>query len=578
MSLFSCPNASRSLLRVAARGLSSSSSSTTTTTSRLLSTCTSRTRSMTPSHARTALRPIPATPRYAVFTTTTCGQRRTFFRPAIIRDYVDLPRDYKDRTGLPFRQKDLSPAEVERIFGGDMQPASANHLLRILHGRRVAGTLDDPAFAVHTAQYPEDQVARALAYLRGSVKVDEVINAGLRAEDELSQMEVDPRQEEEEEEGYTGRGTKEREVASAGETAEPVEYKPDPIYGRSRFDEIRARNQAKEKARQRALEEERKAAEAEGRIVPESEDDPRSRSLVEVDEGQRAITNPKIAEYYKEASSDMKEPPRMTMRERVGPSLVVFLLGVGFLASLAMVYNEPSDRYRLLPEVSTGVATVGAMVGLNLLVFALWRVPPLWKALNRYMIFVVGKPRPLTLFTANFSHQEFKHLAINMAILALGGVHLHEDLGRLGFLTMFLGCGAAGFLSGLVTYSARGMLGITSLGASGAVMGVLGAYYWDHRDDRFRVFGLPQEGVHGIVWWALLVGFSVFEAFSTFAVKNRTDVVGHVAGLVSGMLGIELMNWAGLGRKRKTGEDGTDAVMVKDLASGESTEARQEKR
>lgn len=436
----------------------------------------------------------------------------------------------------------------------------------------MAGTLDDPAFAVHTMQYSEDQISKGLVYLRKSVGVDEVMNAGLRAEDELSQMELDPVEDAE------VKKTKGKEQESVEEPAEPDEYKPDPIYGRSRFDEIRARNQAKEKARLKALEEERKAAEAEGRM-PETQDDPRARSLVEVDEGQRGITNPKIAEYYKQATSDMKEPPKLSMRERVGPSAVAFLLGIGFLVSLTMVYNEPNEWYRLLPEVSTGVATVGAMIGINLLVFGLWKVPPFWKALNRYMIFVVGKPRPVTLFTANFSHQEFKHMVINMVILGLGGVHLHEDLGRLGFLTMFLGCGAAGFLSGLVAYSAKGMLGITSLGASGAVMGVLGAYYWDHRDDRFRIFGLPQEGVHGIVWWALLVGFSIFEAFSTFAARNRTDVVGHVAGLASGMMGIELMNWAGLGRKKTQEEGGGEKVIVKDLASGdEHQETKQEKR
>lgn len=435
---------------------------------------------------------------------------------------------------------------MQRIFGDGIQPASANHLLRVLHGRRVAGTLDDPSFAVHTMQYSEAQIAQGLKYLRDNVKVDEVVNAGLRAEDELNQMELDP-------EGETKE--KAQQATPASEDELPVEYKPDPVYGRSRFDEIRARNQAKEKARQKALEEERKAAEAEGRILPETEDDPRARSLVEVEEGQRAITNPKIAEYYKAATSDIKEAPQMSMRERVGPSAVAFLLVMGFLASLTMVYNEPSERYRLLPEVSTATATVGAMIAVNLLVFGLWRIPPLWKALNKYMILVVGKPRPLTLFTANFSHQEFKHLAINMVILGLGGVHLHEDLGRLGFLTLFLGCGGFGFLSGLVAYSARGMLGVTSLGASGAAMGVLGAYYWDHREDRFRIFGLPQDGVHGIVWWGLLVGLTVFEAFSTFAVRNRTDVVGHVAGLVSGMAGVELMNWAGLGRKKTVEEE-----------------------
>ena len=458
------------------------------------------------------------------------------------------------------------------IFGTELQAASANHLLRMLHGRRVAGTLDDPAFAVHTMQYSEEQVTKALEYLRKHVNVNEVLNAGMRAEDELNELEADETVQPEKQDDDAQNGQQEEEA---------VEHKPDPVYGYSRFDQIRARNQAKERARQKAEEEARVLAEAEGRLPP-SADDLRARSLVEVDEGARPITNPKIAEYYKQATSDIKEPPKLSAWERIGPSLVAFVLGVGFLASLTVIYKEPVERYRLFPEVSPAVATVGALVGLNVLVFAMWRIPPLWKMLNRYMIMVVGTPRPLSIFTANFSHQQFSHLALNMLLLGLAGVHLHEDLGRMGFLTMFLGCGAAGFLSGLIVYSAKGMLFITSLGASGAVIGLLGAYYWDHRDDRFKVLGLPQEGVHGIVWWGLLVGFHIFEAFSTFAVKNRTDVVGHWAGLLAGMAGIELLNWAGLGRRdrgEKTEFAGQEEgagrgarVIVKDLLRGSTRE------
>lgn len=449
-----------------------------------------------------------------------------------------------------------------------MTVPSANYLLRVLHGRRVAGTLDDPAFNIHTAQYSEEQISTALQYLRSNVKVDEVLNAGLRAEDELKQLEL-----EEERNSKTEEAPKEEEE----DDKSSLIYKPDPVYGRSSFDEIRARNEAKDRARQRALEEERKAAEAEGRI--ETLDDPSARSLVEVEEGQRAITNPKIAEYYKNASSGIDEVPEMSRWERLGPSAVAFVLMVGFLASLTMVYKEPSRRYRLFPEVSTATATLAAIVGINVIAFAGWKFPPFWRFFNKYMIVVVGMPRPITLLTANFSHQSFKHLVLNMIPLAFAGVYIHEDLGRMGFLTLYLTCGAFGFLSGLVLYTARGMVTVTSMGSSGATMGLMTAYFWDHRNDRFKIFGLPEDGTHGVVWWALLLGYQLYEMTSTFAVDNKIDVVGHASGLVMGMVGIELMNWAGLGRKkteeRKEMSVTEDKIIVKDLVSGGELQKKQ---
>ncbi|KAL1844662.1 hypothetical protein VTK73DRAFT_2071 [Phialemonium thermophilum] len=111
---------------------------------------------------------------------------RTFLSSSpVIRDYVDLPPNYDDATGLPFRSRDLDEREVLGIFGPGISAASANRLLRILHGRRVAGTLDDPLVQVNTMPYTKQQQDAALAYLRARVPVDEVINAGLRAEDEL---------------------------------------------------------------------------------------------------------------------------------------------------------------------------------------------------------------------------------------------------------------------------------------------------------------------------------------------------------------------------------------------------------
>lgn len=476
------------------------------------------------------------------------GGRRTFFGPKIIRDYEELPKGYRDQAGLAFSGRDLSEAEVDKIFGTGIGGKRANHLLRILHGRRVSGTLEDPAFAIHTAQFTEEEIARALAYLRKTVPVEEIRNAGLRAEDELEQMEQEME-----------RAAEKKAKANKGEAKEEEDgaaevYTPDPIYGRSKIDEMRARNKAKEKAREKALEEERKAKEAaEGVSGP----------LAKRDNQVREITNPKVAEYYKAAQSDMEAPPELKPWERILPSATVVALVLGFFAAVAMVYEEPAPRYRLFQEVSTAHATVGALIAINALVYLGWRVPPLWRLFNKYMIFVVATVRPVTLFTAAFSHTKLSHLLVNMVPLWFVGTCLHDEIGRADFLALYLGCGSVGFLGSLITYTLRGWLTVTSLGASGATLGLCSAYFWEHRTDGFKIFGLPQDGVHGIVFLALITAVQLAGLGKT--VKLKVDIASHIAGIVAGILGIELLNRT---ERRKAPVEGDKTVI--DILSGET--------
>lgn len=475
--------------------------------------------------------------------------------PKTIRDYEELPKDYRDQTGLAFGGRDLSEAEVDRIFGTGVGGKRANYLLRILHGRRVAGTLEDPAFAIHTAQFTEEEMARALAYLRKTVPLEEIRNAGLRAEDELEQMEQEMEQ-----------AAEKKAKASTGEQEEDAAdvYTPDPIYGRSKIDEMRARNKARNKAREKALEEELKAKEAvEGVSGP----------LAKRDDQVREITNPRVAEYYKAAQSDMEAPPELKPWERILPSATVVALVLGFIAAAAMVYEEPAPRYRLFREVSTSHATVGALIAMNALVYLGWRIPPLWSLFNRYMIFVVATVRPVTLFTAAFSHTKLSHLLVNMVPLWFVGTCLHEEIGRADFLALYLGCGSVGFLGSLITYTLRGWLTVTSLGASGATLGLCSAYFWEHRTDGFKILGLPQDGVHGIVFLALITAVQLAGLGKT--VKLKVDIASHLAGIVAGILGIELLNRA---ERRKT-PLGEDKAVIDILSGGaESREVAGEKR
>ncbi|POR33222.1 Rhomboid-like protein [Tolypocladium paradoxum] len=538
MSILTCPNASRALLRAATRGLASNGSKTyAPIPSRWPPNSAWQARSIAFScqspWQKSRTRSSAYSPSHRP------GDRRTLFSaPRIIRHYEELPRDYRDQTGLGFSGRDVTEAEAGQIFGPEISAAGANHLLRILHGRRVAGTLEDPAFAIHTAQFSAGQMAAGLAYLRKTVPVEEVINAGLRAEDELSQLE----QEMEE---------KRRKAAGAKDTDETTAeaFRPDPVYGRSQFDEMRARNIAKAKAKEKALEEKRRAAEArEGAAA--------AGPVAKVQGQKREISNPKIAEYYDKAQSDLDAPPELRAWERILPSATVVLLVLGFMGAVATVYEEPMARYRLLRELSTSQATVGAIIALNALVFVGWRVPPLWWVFNRYMMVVVATVKPVTLFSAVFSHTKLSHLLVNMVPLWFVGTALHDEVGRADFLTLYLGCGAAGFLGSLVTYTLRGWLTVTSLGASGATLGLCSAYFWEHRTDGFRIAGLPPDGVHGIVFLAMMTALQLAGLGRT--AKLKVDIASHLAGMAAGILGIELINRT---ERRRGGGEGGKAVM-----------------
>lgn len=465
------------------------------------------------------------------------GRRRTFFSHDQIRDYEQLPKEYRDKVGLVFAKKELTDAQVERIFGAGVKTGPANHLLRVLHGRRIAGTLDDPAYAGNTIQFTEGQVATALAYLRKTVPVEEVRNAGLRAEDELMQLEAELEQAEKAKAAKSSASkTQDTELESPPQPE--VKCTPDPVYGSSAFDRIRATNEAKQQAKNDALDEELRAKEEAEGVVPGT--------LAEQDQvagsnssRTRAITNPAIQAYYDAAQSDLTQPPEMSPLTRILPTAVVVALVIGLMAAVSMVYEEPAARYRLLPEVSTSHATVATLIGANVLVYLAWKVPPLWRQMNRLFIVSVAVPRAAAAFAAVFSHQSLSHLLTNMVPLAFIGPALHDEMGRARFLTLFMACGSLSFVGSLATYTLRGMLGTSTLGASGAMLGLCAAYFWEHRMDGFRILGLPEHGVHGIIFLAGLLALQLAGLGRT--VSKKVDLASHLTGIVAGMASIEVM-------------------------------------
>ena len=82
-------------------------------------------------------------------------------------------------------------------------------------------------------------------------------------------------------------------------------------------------------------------------------------------------------------------------------------------------------------------------------------------------------PEPLTLITSQFLHAGFIHVGFNMLFLWIFGNNIEEKLGRIKYLVFYLSCGV---LAGITQCFFNPASNIPSLGASGAIAGILGAY------------------------------------------------------------------------------------------------------
>ncbi|EFQ29388.1 rhomboid family protein [Colletotrichum graminicola M1.001] len=437
----------------------------------------------------------------------------------ILRDYIDLPLDYKDKIGLRFRATELSPAETKAVFGPSIKAAAANRLLRIMHGRRVAGTLDDPAFAVNTAAFTPQQRDAALAYLRKTLPVDEVLNAGLRAEDELAALEEELAERADEDHPSPKPDDAETAARMGG-------YEADPVYGYSALDAIRAKNQA------RAADEAEKQ-----RLAEEAEQRDKGR-------GHFLATKVGISR-----TQVLKSDPHTSLSARLGGSNI--LVAIRQLMVLTVWRLPWIAQYS--PCISEHTRNRAARTRANALVSLAWRVPPLWRFLNRYFVLVHGMPRAVTMLTANFSHSSLGHLATNMVGLWFVGTALHDEVGRANFLAIYLASGAVGLLGSLTVFTLRGLLTVSTVGASGAVFGATTAYFWMHRFDSFKVLGLPPDpmnGPQGLGFIAMILGFHLYAFFRRG--RQTIDLTSHLFGMLAGLVGIELVT----GREEVPREDG----------------------
>jgi len=79
----------------------------------------------------------------------------------------------------------------------------------------------------------------------------------------------------------------------------------------------------------------------------------------------------------------------------------------------------------------------------------------------------------ITLLSSQFLHGGFFHIGGNLLYLWIFGNNIEDQLGHLKFLMFYLGCGV---LAGLTQWAFDPTSTVPTVGASGAIAGVMGAY------------------------------------------------------------------------------------------------------
>lgn len=190
---------------------------------------------------------------------------------------------------------------------------------------------------------------------------------------------------------------------------------------------------------------------------------------------------------------------------------------------------------------STPVVTYG-LIAFNVLIFVYELA--IGRSLDAFLFNWGTIPREIvagddlhTLFSSMFLHGGFGHILGNMVFLKVFGDNIEDRFGSVPFLLFYL---ATGLMAGLAHVLVNPTSMIPSIGASGAISGVLGAYILLFRSNRVRVL-LFYTIIEVPAW--MMIGFWAAQQFiATLGDIAQTEETGgvayaaHAGGFVAGLL------------------------------------------
>jgi len=160
-------------------------------------------------------------------------------------------------------------------------------------------------------------------------------------------------------------------------------------------------------------------------------------------------------------------------------------------------------------------------------------------------------PIPLTILTSIFMHGGWIHLLSNMLYLWIFGDNIEDTLGHFKYLVFYIVCGAAASLLHIFTNLNSQ---VPTIGASGAIAGVMGAYMFLFPRARIKtllilVIFIQVVRIPAIIMLGYWILIQVLSGFAEFGSRTGSGIAwfAHIGGFIAGFFLIVVMK---KGRKR----------------------------
>jgi rhomboid family protein len=197
----------------------------------------------------------------------------------------------------------------------------------------------------------------------------------------------------------------------------------------------------------------------------------------------------------------------------------------------------------VIPSRTTPVVTVGLIV-VNVVVFLYEQALPearLTEFVASYALIPAWFSVP-ALFTSQFLHGGWMHIISNMLYLWIFGDNVEDRLGHGRFVVFYLGCGAA---AAVLQVLFDPFSNVPMVGASGAIAGVMGAYFVLYPHSRvltavflivfFDIVEIPAVFFLGL-WFLLQLLSGVGSLAVGTAAGGGIAFWAHIGGFIAGAL------------------------------------------
>lgn len=223
--------------------------------------------------------------------------------------------------------------------------------------------------------------------------------------------------------------------------------------------------------------------------------------------------------------------------------------------------SNPTRRFPIVNLSLIAISIIVFISELSLPTRALDRFIATWGVIPSNIIFALANPFEvsplvwLTLITSQFLHGGWAHIIGNMLFLWVFGDNIENALGHFSYLIFYLFAGiAAAFVQVLVMGPSR----IPTIGASGAIAGVLGAYLILYPTARvgilvpvfFILWTIDLPALLVIGWWFVQQFFYGIGSLSSAAVGG-VAFWAHIGGFIAG-LGMIIPFIGRASRRRRT--------------------------